>query len=129
MLTMRAAALCILLAVMAGAGCVSEKKAKLEARQAYVAGQEQAMQAAMQARQQQGPVVFVRGPVNHPVVQWEEGMKLSKAIVTAEYTGFMNPRLIQVLRNGQVVGEFKAIDLLNRHDMELEEGDTVVIVP
>jgi len=114
---------------MAGAGCVSEKRAKLEARQAYVAGQEQAAQAAIQARQQQGPVVFVQGPVNHPVVQWEEGMKLSKTIVTSEYTGFMDPRLIQVLRSGQVVGEFKAIDLLNHHDMDLEAGDTVVIVP
>jgi len=128
LLTMRAVVLCILLAVLAGAGCVSEKKAKLEATQAYLAGQEQAMQAA-QARQQHGPVVFVQGPVNHPVVPWEEGLKLSKAIVTAEYTSFMDPQLIQVLRNGQVVGEFKAIDLLNRHDMELEAGDTVVITP
>lgn len=126
---MRTVGFCVLLAVMAGAGCVSEKRAKLEARQAYVAGQEQAAQAAIQARQQQGPVVFVQGPVNHPVVQWEEGMKLSKTIVTSEYTGFMDPRLIQVLRSGQVVGEFKAIDLLNHHDMDLEAGDTVVIVP
>jgi hypothetical protein len=114
---------------MAGAGCVSEKKAKLEAMQAYAAGQEQASQAAIQAQQQEGPVVFVQGLVNRPVVQWEEGMKLSKAIVTAQYTGIMDPRLIQVLRNGQIVGEFKAIDLLNRHDMDLEAGDTVVVVP
>jgi hypothetical protein len=128
LLTMRTAGFCVLLAVMAGAGCVSEKKAQLEARQAYVAGQEQATQAALQAQQQQGPVVLVQGPVNHPVVPWEEGMKLSNAIVTAEYTGIMDPRLIQVLRNGQVVGEFKAIDLLNRHDMDLEPRDTVVIV-
>lgn len=113
---------------MGGAGCVSEKKAQLEARQAYVAGQAQATQAALQAQQQQGPVVLVQGPVNRPVVPWEEGMKLSKAIVTAQYTGIMDPRLIQVLRDGQVVGEFKAIDLLNRHDMDLEAGDSVVIV-
>jgi len=128
---MRSGVLCILFAVLAGAGCVSEKKAQLEARQAYVAGQEQAMQAAMQARQQQqqGPVVFMQGPVSHPVVAWQEGMKLSQAIVTAEYTGFMNPRLIQVLRNGQVAGELKGIDLLHHEDLELEEGDTVVIVP
>ncbi len=76
-------------------------------------------------------MVFVQGPVNHPVVQWEEGMwKLSKTIVTSRvHLGFMDPRLIQVLRSGQVVGEFKAIDLLNHHDMDLEAGDTVVIVP
>ncbi|HEV7923884.1 MAG TPA: hypothetical protein VGR14_00910 [Verrucomicrobiae bacterium] len=125
---MRTVGFCILLAVMGGAGCVSEKKAQLEARQAYVAGQAQATQAALQAQQQQGPVVLVQGPVNRPVVPWEEGMKLSKAIVTAQYTGIMDPRLVQVLRDGQVVGEFKAIDLLNRHDMDLEAGDSVVIV-
>jgi hypothetical protein len=128
---MRTAVLCLLLAVVAGAGCVSQKKAQMEARQAYLAGQEQATQAAMQARQQQqqGPVVFVQGPVRHSVVEWQAGMKLSQAIVAAEYTGFMNPLLIRVLRKGQVAGEFKGIDLLHHQDMELEEGDTVLIVP
>jgi hypothetical protein len=127
---MRTAALCILLAIIAGAGCVSQKKAQSEARQAYVAGQEQALQAATQARQQQqGPVVFVQGQVRNSVVAWQEGMKLSQAIVAAEYTGFMNPRLIRVLRNGQVAGEFKGIDLLHHEDMELEQGDTVLIMP
>jgi hypothetical protein len=128
---MRTAVLGILFAVMAGAGCVSEKKAHLEARAAYVAGQEQAMQAAMQAQQQQhqGPVVFVQGQVRHAVVVWQEGMKLSQAIVAAVYTGFTNPGLIRVLRNGQIAGEFRGIDLLHHEDMELEEGDTILIVP
>jgi len=119
--------LCI--AVVAGAGCVTKKKEQLEERRAFVAGQEQAMQAAMRARQDQGPVVFVQGQVRNSAVPWEEGLKLSQAIVTAEYTGFMNPRLIRVLRNGQVAGEFKGIDLLHHQDMELENGDTVLIVP
>jgi hypothetical protein len=119
------------LALLAGAGCVSQKKAHLEAQQAYAAGQQQAMQAAMQAQRQpkQGPVVFVQGQVRNPVVPWEEGMKVSQAIVAAEYTAFMNPRLVRVLRNGQVVGEIKGIDLLHHEDMDLEEGDTVLIVP
>jgi hypothetical protein len=65
----------------------------------------------------------------HPAVPWEEGMKLSQAIVAAEYTAFMNPRLIRVLRDGQVAGEIKGIDLLHHADMELENGDTVLIVP
>jgi hypothetical protein len=131
LLTMRTAVLCQLLAVVAGMGCVSQKKAQMEARQAYLAGQEQATQGAMQARlqQQQGPVVFVQGPVRHAVVEWQAGMKLSQAIVAAEYTVFMNPQLIRVLRNAQVAGEFKGVDLLHREDMDLEEGDTVLIVP
>ena len=121
--------LCLLLAVLAGAGCVSRKKAQAEARRAYVAGQEQAMQAAARARQQQGPVVFVQGPVRNPVLPWEEGMKLSQAVAAAEYTGYMNPRLIRVLRNGQAAGELKGIDLLHHQDMGLEDGDTILIVP
>jgi len=129
LLTMRTAVLCLLIGVVAGAGCVSHKKAQMEARQAYIAGQEQAMQSALRARQQQGPVVFVRGPVRNPVVEWQEGMKLSQAVVDADYTGFMNPVLIRVLRNGQIVGEFKGIDLLHHQDMDLEDGDTVIIVP
>jgi hypothetical protein len=118
--------LCI--AVVAGAGCVSQKHERLEAQRAYAAGQEQGMQAAMRARQDQGPVVFVQGAVRNSAVPWEEGMKLSQAIVAADYTGFMNPRLIRVLRNGQVAGEFKGIDLLHHEDMELENGDMVLIV-
>jgi len=117
------------LAVFSGAGCVSQKKEQLEARRAFMAGQEQAMQAAMRARQDQGPVVFVQGQVRNSAVPWEEGMKLSQAIVAAEYTAFMNPRLVRVLRNGQVAGEFKGIDLLHHEDMELENGDTILIIP
>jgi hypothetical protein len=128
-LAARTALLSLLLAFMAGTGCVTQKKAQFEARQAFAAGQQQAMQDAQRVRQQQGPVVFVQGPVRNPVVPWQEGMKLSQAIVAAEYTSFMNPLLIRVLRNGQIAGEFKGIDLLHHQDMDLEDGDTVLVVP
>ena len=119
--------------LIAASGCVSEKKAKEQARQAYLQGQQQAMQASMQARQDQpsadGPVVYVQGQVRHSQVPWEEGMKLSQVVLAAEYTGFMNPRLIRVLRNGQVAGELKGVDLLHHHDLDVEKGDTVLVVP
>ena len=121
----------LLVVLTCAGGCVSEKKAQMEAREAYMAGQQQAMQADARAQlqRQQGPAVFVQGQVRNGLVPWEPGMKLSQAIVAAEYTGFMNPRLIRVLRNGQIAGEFRGIDLLHHQDMELEEGDTVLIVP
>jgi len=119
----------LFLAALAGTGCVTEKQAQTQARQAYVMGQERAMQAAMHARQQESPVVILQGQVRHPEVPWQEGMKLSQAIVTAEYTGFMNPRLIRVMRSGKVAGEFKGIDLLHHQDMELDAGDVILIVP
>jgi hypothetical protein len=125
---MRTVALCLLLVFFA-AGCVSKKKAALEAQQAYVTGQTRALQAQQQAAAQQGPVVFVQGPVRNPVVPWKEDMTLSQAIVAADYTAFMNPELIRVIRNGQVAGEFKGIDLLHHQDMALEAGDTVIVMP
>jgi len=119
-----------MLALLAAAGCVSQKKARDQARQAYLAGQQQAMmQSAQRARQQEGPVVFMQGPVRNPVVPWEPGLTLSQAIVKAEYTEFMNPLLVRVIRHGQIAAECKGIDLLHHQDMELEDGDTILIVP
>jgi hypothetical protein len=129
LLVMRTAVLCLVYVLVADTGCVSKKQEQLEARRAYIAGQEQAMQSAQRSRQEEGPVVFVQGPVRHPVVPWEEGLKLSQAIVAADYTPVMNPMLVRVFRNGQVAGEFKGIDLLHHQDMELENGDTILIAP
>jgi hypothetical protein len=119
----------ILVLSIAVAGCVSNKKAQSEARQAYAQGQQQALQAQQHAQQPQGPVVFVQGPVQNPIVPWRDGMTLSQVIVDADYTAFMNPRLVRVLRDGQVVGELKGIDLLHHQDMDLQPGDNVVIIP
>jgi len=66
--------------------------------------------------------------VQSPYVPWEEGLTLTRAIATAVYTGFMNPMVIRVFRHGQIVGDFKGIDLLKHEDMALEAGDMVVII-
>ncbi|HEX4120557.1 MAG TPA: hypothetical protein VH619_08080 [Verrucomicrobiae bacterium] len=114
---------------IAAAGCVSEKKAQMEARQAYIAGQAQAAQSQLRAREAEGPVVFVQGPVQNHVIAWSEGMTLSKAIVDANYTAFMNPEVVQVMRGGQLAGQLKGIDLLHHQDLDLQQGDTVIILP
>ena len=101
----------------------------MEAGQAYVNGQQQALQAQQHAQQAQGPSVFLQGPVQNPVVPWRDEMTLSQAIVDAVYTGFMNPRLVRVLRDGQVAGELRGIDLLHHQDLALQPGDTVLIIP
>lgn len=118
-----------LFALLLVTGCVSERKAKLEQQQAYIAGQEQALKAAgINPNQPRKQVVFVQGPVRNPVVPWTEGMMLSQAIVTADYTGFMNPVLVRVIRAGQVVAEMKGIDLLHHEDASLEPGDVVQLI-
>jgi hypothetical protein len=108
------------------AGCVSHKVADLQARQAYMAGQQQAVK---QWQSQRPPEVVVRGPVRNPVIPWVEDLTLAKAIVDADYTGFMNPILIRVIRNGQMIDEMKGIDLLHGHDAPLEPGDIVEVIP
>ncbi len=114
------------LAVLAGTGCVTRKEADARARQAYMSGQQQASQ---QWQSQRPPQVIVRGPVRNPAVPWVEDLTLAKAIVAAEYTGFMNPILVRIIRNGQMIEEVKGIDLLHGHDTPLEPGDIVDIVP
>jgi hypothetical protein len=115
----------ILILLLPAAGCVSKKKSQAEARQAYFSGQ----QPPARPMDPQHPVVFVQGPVQNPVVPWEDGLSLSRAITSAVYTAFMNPMVVRVLRNGQIVGDFKGIDLLHHEDMDLEPGDTVLIIP
>jgi hypothetical protein len=114
------------LLVLCVAGCVSKKEAEKQARQAYLAGQQQ---AARQFQSQRPPQVMVQGPVRNPVVPWVEDLTLAKAIVDADYTGFMNPILVRVIRNGQMVVEMKGSDLLHHQDFALEPGDIVDIVP
>ena len=108
------------------AGCVSKKQAEFQAREAYMAGQ---AQAAKQWQSERPPEIVVRGPVRNPVVPWTDGITLAQAIVDADYTGFMNPVLVRVIRNGQMIEEMKGIDLLRHHDVPLEPGDIVDIVP
>jgi hypothetical protein len=115
--------------MVAAGGCVSQKKAKMEARAAFVSGEQQAMQARIHAQEAQGPVVFLQGPIQNPVVQWRENMTLSEAIVDANYTAFMNPRLVRLIRGTQVVGELKGIDLLHHQDLDVQPGDTIIIIP
>lgn len=116
----------IFILILAEAGCVSKKEARTEARKAYLSAQAQAQAPPMDPEH---PVVFVQGPVENPTVPWQDGLKLTRAIWEAQYTAFMNPMVVRVLRNGQVVGEFKGIDLLHHQDMELQAGDTVQVVP
>jgi hypothetical protein len=116
-----------LILLLAATGCVSKKKARAQARQAYFAAQQQPPPPfRMDPRH---PIVMVQGPVQNPSVPWEDGLTLSRAITTAVYTGFMNPMVIRVFRNGQMVGDFKGIDLLKHEDMALEPGDSVLIIP
>ncbi len=105
-------------------GCETKSRARLEAQQAYVAGQEQALA-------QSGPkpkIVHVTGEVRNSIIPWTEELTLAKAIVAADYTGYLNPRLIRVIRDG-IPTDIKASALLNGEDMPLQPGDTIQVLP
>lgn len=116
-----------LLLTLLAVGCESKREAKLQAQQAYLAGQASAAQIA-QSQTQRHPQVIVQGTVRNPVVPWTEGLTLAHAIVAADYTGFMNPIYVRVIRNGQMVEEIRGVDLLHGQDFPLQAGDIVMLI-
>jgi len=121
---MRALAICLTLLFLCG--CQTRREADLKARQAFVAGQEQAL---ARQRAPAGPAVTVQGLVTNPSVPWTEGMTAAQAIVAANYTGFMNPSVVRVFRAGRVVLECRGVDLLRGKDTALQPGDVVQLTP
>ncbi len=110
--------------VFTGGGCVTKTQANAQARQAYLAGQQQAMQMN-KMDQARGPSVTFIGPVKTPVIPWMQGLTLAQAVVAAGYQG-PEPTDIIIVHNGQG----RRIDpntLLKGEDVPLEAGDVINI--
>jgi hypothetical protein len=110
-----------LLLALVAAGCVTRSQANAQAREAYLAGQKAAFASIAQ-----GQGVVIVGPVQYPNIPWVEGLTLSQAIATANYTGHRNPKGITITRQGEQA-VIKPKDLLNGHVVPLEPGDTITI--
>jgi hypothetical protein len=116
---------CLLLACLCAAGCVSKAKAKADARKAYLAGRQEVVRNMQRVG---GATVTVIGQVVNPVVKWEEGMTLGGAILAAEYTAPQDPQTITIIRNNQPI----PVDprrLLRGEDLPVEVGDVIEIRP
>jgi hypothetical protein len=110
-------------------GCVSKSKADAQVRMAFLAGQQQAtmrMQQMQQPQQATGPSVTFTGPVRNFVVAWRAGLRLTQAIVSANYLGNGNPSAIVIHRSGQDI-PIDPNQLLNGGDFLLEAGDVIEI--
>jgi hypothetical protein len=105
-------------------GCVTKSQARAQAQAAYLAGQNDALAKLAGAGQGQGIVIV--GPVEHPNVPWVEGMTLSQAIATANYTSIHNPKAIIITRQGEQAVISPKV-LLNGNVVPLEPGDTITI--
>ena len=103
-------------------GCVTKSQARAQAQAAYLAGQNDAL-AKMAGVDQ---AIVIVGPVEHANVPWIEGLTLSQAIATANYTGRHNPKAIIITRQGEQA-TVNPKDLLNGNVVPLEPGDTITI--
>ena len=118
-----------LLLAVALAGCVSRSKADAQARDAFMAGQQQALTRMQQAQTQgQGPCVTVNGEVRNRVVPWMEGMTLARALLAADYYGASDPGQIIIVHNG-LANRVDPKQLLTGVDIPLQPGDIVQLVP
>ena len=104
--------------------CVTKSQARAQVQAAYLAGQNDAL--AKMAGQGQGEGIVIVGPVEHSNIPWVEGLTLSQAIATANYTGLRNPKGITITRQGEQA-TVNPKDLLNGHVVPLEPGDTITI--
>jgi hypothetical protein len=102
-------------------GCVTKSQANAQVQAAYLAGQQAAFASIAQ-----GQGVVIVGPVQYPNIPWVEGLTLSQAIATANYTGRHNPKEITITRQGEQAS-INPKDLLNGHVVPLEPGDTITI--
>jgi hypothetical protein len=109
----------VLLAVVV-TGCVTKSAAKAQAQQAYVAGQRQALEHALQSKNS----VTILGPVRNQQVPWTEGLTLIKALVAAEFYSKNNPTEILVVRQGRAI-PVDVNQLLAGQDVPLQAGDLV----
>lgn len=113
---------CLLLLAITLSACVTKSKAQAQARAAFEAGRQQAMD---QMRQQQSPAVTMIGKFQNGIIPWTEDLTLAKAIVAAGYSG-PDPTEIILVRNGAG----RTIDpqkLLGEEDAPLKPGDVVQV--
>ncbi len=104
-------------------GCVSKATAQAQARAAYLAGQQQALER-LQQNQNRGPTVTFVGEVKNSLIPWTAELTLGKAIVAADYFGSVDPKEIVVTRDGQEM-RVDPKQLLSGHDILLQPRDVV----
>ena len=109
--------------LLAVTGCVTRHEAQMQAQQAYLAGQNAALQRELAGKSK---TVTIHGPVKYATVPWVSGLTLAQAIATAVYLPPNDPREITIIRNGQTA-HLAADVLLNGTPVPLKPGDVVNI--
>ena len=105
-------------------GCMSKATAQAQARAAFLAGQQQAMERMQM--QAQGPTVTFVGDVRRNLVPWTAELTLAKGILAADYFGPGEPKEIVVRRGGREI-RIDPNQLLGGADVPLEPRDVIEI--
>ena len=116
----------ILLLALTVTGCTSRSNARLNAQQAYLAGQNATLQQQLAQPPGTFQTVTVLGPVQNSKVPWVVGLTLAQAIATANYIGTDEPTSITISRQGEIA-TIDANVLMKGTVITLEAGDTVEI--
>jgi hypothetical protein len=113
-------ALLAIVLVLSAAGCVSRSQSRLESQNAFLAGQNAALQKQLA---QYSGITFI-GAVQNTQVPWVAGLTLAQAVATANYIGQDEPRAVIITRQGESA-VLDANVLFNGKDIPLEAGDIV----
>jgi hypothetical protein len=124
------------LLALAVQGCVSKATARKQAQQAYIAGQQHAMQQMQQQQQGMGveagqsrttqPTVTLLGNVRKSFVPWTPDLTVAKALVEGEYTGTSDPTEIYIVRAG-LARPVDPAKLISGQDVPLQAGDVLQV--
>ena len=109
----------ILLLALAVAGCTTKSTARLKAQNAFLAGQNAALQQQLARRNARRSRLLGRCKI--PRVPWVAGLTLAQAIATANYLGPHEPKQIIITRGGESATMEPKV-LLNGTDIPLEVG-------
>lgn len=112
-----------ILSLVSVTGCVTKATAAAESRAAFVAGQK----AAYQSMQSSATTVVVLGNVQKHEIRWVDGLTLTQALATADYTGLHDPTDI-ILKRNSVQTEINPKELLNGQNIPLRPGDVVSVI-
>jgi hypothetical protein len=114
-------AIFVVTGILAG-GCTTKSQARLNERNAYLAGQNSAL--LQQQAQDAAPGVTIIGPVQNSKVPWVAGLTLAQAVATANYLDDREPKQIVITRAGESA-TMSANVLFNGAVVPLEAGDVI----
>jgi hypothetical protein len=114
----------ILMLALAMTGCTTKSTARLKEQNAFLAGQNLALQQQQAQAASQTAGVRIVGAVQNSNVPWVAGLTLAQAVATANYVGADEPAQIIITRRGESATLDPKV-LFGGAVVPLEQGDVI----